>query len=175
MPPGGLGCFCATGRRALAPAAGVRVSLPRPFPPGLREGQRGGASRPATNWDSNAVLCGTSQIPGTSTRANRAFAASLFESGAGRATDKSLRPRAFRLGFWRCPAAQVDHGKRVSAMGRAPASIRAGVAIKGESSAFGWPRRLSRTISSRDANDLKQNRRLPRITLNPHRFARGKF
>src|ERR1700688_2286143 len=64
------GCFFAAVRRALAlPAADPRAPLPD-LPPlkGARSEEWPRAMR-VTNWDSNAVLCRTWQIPGDNTRA----------------------------------------------------------------------------------------------------------
>ena len=99
VPLPASGCFFAAVRRALASGGRSARIFPRLYPPQCRDEKGTGRALRTTNWDSNAVLCGTWQIPGAST------------SPPLPAGEEKLRPCAFRLGFRQCPAAEWTTGR----------------------------------------------------------------
>ena len=107
-----LAAYFAAVRRALAPAVGPRTCCSRFF---LIRSRRGhGTHASAKNWDSNAVLCGTWQIPAANTRAPSLLSC---PRGAERRADQSFRLRPFCGSVFRnVRRRQVDHGRRASAM-----------------------------------------------------------
>jgi hypothetical protein len=96
-----LAAYFAAVRRALAPAVGPRTCCSRFF---LIRSRRGhGTHASAKNWDSNAVLCGTWQIPAANTRAPSLLS---WPTRRGKESGSKLSASALlRLGLPQCPAA----------------------------------------------------------------------
>src|SRR4029077_9813117 len=96
-----LAAYFAAVRRALAPAVGPRTCCSRFF---LIRSRRGhGTHASAKDWDSNAVLCGTWQIPAANTRAPSLLS---WPTRRGKESGSKLSASALlRLGLPQCPAA----------------------------------------------------------------------
>ncbi len=93
----------ALAHRRLTPRAFIRIVRPHAWG--------------VTNWDSNAVLCRTWQIPSTNTSARHMYGNTWLPRARGQRTSKAKRSNRPRSGLPFLPrsAFEVDHGTRMGA------------------------------------------------------------